>query len=269
MLSRRTVLLLAVAAGLVTAPPAVASTTGGSPAARASGGDVPPVIPGIVRTRVKRTEAALDRLSGNVDDGDAAAATRSGQVIRRQLSAAWRGAKYSIKHAPPPADEARVHPPAAHAGGDGPAAPVAADPPTVALAVFALQDDVVSGIVGLLDGADAELVSAMRPVLTFALDGRDAAIQDVHALAPAPSADDSRVPTQARAAGAEVVNTFDTVMPQVPAMLDDEVQQIDALNAEADDLQPSGRKLMSAAKAQILLTERQVNAYWPPVSDED
>lgn len=270
MLSRRTLVPLAVAAGLLTASPAGASTAGGGPSAQAAGGDVPPAIPGIVRTRVKRTTSALDRLSANVDAGDAAAATSTGKVIRQQLAAAWRGARYYIKHAPPPpAADARVHPPRARVSGGAPVGPVAADPPTVALAVFQLEDDVVSGIVGLLDGADAPMVGAMAPVLTFAFDSRDAAIQDVHALAPPPSAGEARVVPRARAAGGAVVNTFDTVMPQVAPMLDDEVQQIEALKTEASDLQPAGKKLLRPAETRILLTQRQVNAYWPPVPAGD
>jgi hypothetical protein len=259
-------LSLAAAAGLLTASSAMASAPGAGPAAHASGGDPPPVIPAIVRTRVKRAGSALDRLSGNVDDGDAVAATSTGKVLCRQLAAAWRGVKYTIKHAPPPvAGDARVRPARAHASGDGGAvAPVVADPPTVGLAVFALQDDVVSGIVGLLDGASAPLVTALEPTLTCALAGRDAAIEDVHALAPAPAADDARV--RAHAAGTEGVVTFATVMPQVPPMLDDELQQIDALQADAGDLLPAGKRLLRAAEARIMLTERRVNAYWPPVS---
>jgi hypothetical protein len=260
--------LLAIAA-LAVVPAAAASTAGADPAAHASGGDVPPVIPAVVRTHVKRAESALDRLGDDVDDDDAVAATRTGKTIRQQLLAAWRGAKYTIKHAPPAADDARVRPPRAHAAGDGPAAPVAADPPTVALAVFQLQDDVVSGVVALLDGADAGLLTAMHPTLSSALDRRDAAVEDVHALAPAPGADEARAAAGAHAAGGEVVNTFDTVMPQVPAMLDDELQQIDALKTDADGMLPAGTRILKAAQAQILLTERQIDAYWPPVSDDD
>jgi hypothetical protein len=35
------------------------------------------------------------------DDGDATQAARTANVIRRQMSAAWRGAKYYIKSAAP------------------------------------------------------------------------------------------------------------------------------------------------------------------------
>jgi hypothetical protein len=272
----RALVLSAVAAGLVTAAPAVAAPAPApshspAPSAHAAGGDLPPVIPAIVRTRIKRTESALDRLSGNVDDDDPAAVTKTGKVVRQQLLAAWRGVKYYIKNAPPPvSDEARVRPVRAHASGGAPALPVAADPPTVALAVFAVYDDAVSGIAGLLDGADAPTATALGATLTFALDGRDAAVADVHALPPDPSADDARVrgPVTAHAAGGAVVGTFATVMPQVSSMLDDELQQITALKTEGA-LQPSAKKVLRAAQAQILLTKRQVDAYWPPTPTED
>jgi hypothetical protein len=264
--------LLPLAAALAAAAPAGASAAparGGGPGAHAAGGDVPPVIPAVVRTHVKRAESAVDRLGGNVDDDDAAGATRTGQLIRRQVAAAWRGVKYYIKHAPPPpADDARLKPARARAAGGGPAAPVPADPPTVALAVFGLQDDVVSGIVALFDGASAPVLQAIKPTLADVLDRRDAAVQDVHALAPAPAADDARARPVARAAGGAVVNTFDTVMPQVPPMLDDELQQIGSLKSDAESVLPAGRRLLRSAAGQIAQTEHQIDAYWPPVSGE-
>jgi hypothetical protein len=260
----RTLLPLAVAAGLALAVPPGASAQGTPPSAHASGGDVPPVIPATVRTRIKRTESALDRLSGYVDDDDATHATSTGKVIRQQLAAAWRGAKYYIKHAPPPpAADAK-----AHASGGAPTGPVPADPPTVALAVFQLQDDAVSQIVGFTDGASDALVAAMDPTLSFALDNRDTAVEDVHALPPSPAADEARV--RARAAGGAVVGTWDTTMPQVTPMLDDELQAIDAVRTDpTQGLQPSAKKLLKSASAQIALTQHTINGYWPPVPADD
>jgi hypothetical protein len=272
VLRRRLLTLTTLVAVAVVAAPAGAATPDRAATAHAAGGDVPPAIPAVVRTRVKRVEAALDRLGGNVDDGDAAAATRTGTVVRQQLQAAWRGAKYYIKHAPPPvADDARTPPsrPRARASGDGPAAPVAADPPTVALAVFQLQDDAVSEVIGLFDGAAAPLVSPLNATLTAALDRRDAAVKDVHALAPAPAADDARAAPRAHAAGGEVVNTFATVMPQVSPMLDDEVMQIDSLRSESDGLPAGAKPVLKAAKARIVATELRINTYWPPVAADD
>lgn len=262
MLPRAILLPLAVAAGLLAAAPAGASPRTAGPIAHAAGGDAAPVIPAIVRTRVKRAERALDRLSDYVDEGDAGHTARTGKVIRRQVSSAWRGAKYYIRHAPPPADEARV-------AGDGGGAPVMADAPTAALAVFQLQDDVVSGVVELTDGARGAVLSAMSDTLFFVLDRRDAAIEDVRALAPPAAQEDALVLVRARASGDEEGDAFDTAMPQVASMLDDEMQQIDGLQSDAVDLSPGGETILRDAAAQILLTERRLNSYWPPVPADD
>jgi len=259
--ARAALLALAFAAGLVTASPAAASSQAAGPLAHAAGGDAPSVIPAIVRTRVKRTERALDRLSDAVDDGDAAQAARSGKIIRRQVSSAWRGAKYYIRHAPPPADEARV-------SGDGGGGTVVADAPTAALAVFQLHDQVVSDVVELTDGARGATLRALSATLFFVLDRRDAAIEDVRALAPPAADDDALVLVHARASGDGEAVTFDLAMPQVTAMLDDEMQQIDGLQSDAVDLSAGGRRTLGDAAAQILLTRRKVNSYWPPQTDD-
>ncbi len=259
-LLRRTFLAgIAVAACLPAAPAHAASSGPGG--ARAAGGDAPPVIPALVRTRVKRGERALNRLSDAVDDGDATRAARAGKVVRRQTAAAWRGAKYYIRHAPPPADEA-------HLSGDGGGGPVIADAPTAALAVFQLHDDAVSDVVELTDGASGAVLNVMSRTLFFVLDARDAAIEDVHDLAPPVEDEDATAPLRARISGDEEGATFATSMPQVTAMVEDELQQIDALQSDAVDLSPGGTKILRDAEAQILLTERKVDAYWPPVSDD-
>jgi hypothetical protein len=291
MLPRKALLPVAIAAGLVAASPAAASQGAADPAAHASGGGggTPPPLPALVRTRVVRTENALERLTESVDDGDAVQAAKTAKVIRRQLSAAWRGTKYYIKNAPPPpppADDARVHvndaarvhvkdlAPRVRARitGGAPAAGTIADPPTTAIGVFQLQDDVISTIVELTDGARVPLLDAMSTTLFYTLDKRDAAVEDVHTLAPPapPPADDARVHARAHASGGAVAGgTFDAVMPQVVGMIDDELQQIDGLQSDATDLRPGAKKILRAAEAQALITQRQVNTYWPPLPAGD
>jgi len=284
MLPRKALLPVAIAAGLVAASPAAASPPAEEPAAHAAGGGggTPPTIPAIVRTRVRRTENALDRLTENVDDGDADKAAKNAKVIRRQMAAAWRGTKYYIKNAPPPpvADDARVRVKdlaprvRARITGGGGGAPVIADPPTTTLAAFQLQDDVISTIVELTDGARVPLLDAMSTTLFFALDRRDAAIEDVHTLAPAPACASGGAPAcgsaaashvRAQASGGAVATTFATIMPQVGMMIDDEIQQIDGLQSDATDLRPGAKKILRGAEAQALLTQRKINTYWPPV----
>jgi hypothetical protein len=290
MLPRKALLPVAIAAGLVAASPAAASPQAADPAAHASGGGggTPAPLPAVVRTRVVRTENALERLTESVDDGDATQAAKTAKVIRRQLSAAWRGTKYYIKNAPPPpppADDARVHvndarvhvkdlPPRVRARttGGAPAAGTIADPPTTAIGVLQLQDDVISTIVELTDGARVPLLDAMSTTLFYALDKRDAAVEDVHTLAPpAPlPADDARFQPHAHASGGAVAGgTFDAVMPQLVGMIDDELQQIDGLQSDATDLRPGAKKILRAAEAQALITQRQVNTYWPPLPPGD
>jgi hypothetical protein len=283
MLPRKALLPVAIAAGLVAASPAAASSQAADPAAHASGGGggTPPPLPALVRTRVVRTENALERLTESVDDGDAVHAAKTAKVIRRQLSAAWRGAKYYIKHAPPappPADDARVHAtddarvrvkdlaPRVRARITGGA------PAGGTIAVFQVQDDVISTIVELTDGARVPLLDAMSTTLFYALDKRDAAVEVVHTLAPPapPPADDARFHARAHASGGAVAGgTFDAVMPQVVGMIDDELQQIDALQSDATDLRPGAKKILRHAEAQALITQRQVNTYWPPAPPAD
>jgi hypothetical protein len=282
MFPRKALLPVAIAAGLVAASPAVASPHAEHPAAHASGGGggTPPPLPAIVRTRVQRTENALERLVESVDDGDNTKAANTAKVIRRQLSAAWRGTKYYIKNAPPPppATDSRVHvkslAPHVRARITGGAVPVGtiADAPTTTVAVFQLQDDIISTIVELTDGARVPLLNDVSKTLFFALDQRDAAVEDVHTLAPPPPpvAGDSRFGVHAHAAGGAVGGgTFDAVMPQVVGMIDDELQQIDGLQSDATDLRPGAKKILRAAEVQSLLTQRQVNTYWPPLPPGD
>jgi hypothetical protein len=281
MLPRKALLPVAIAAGLVAASPAAASPRAADPGAHASGGGggTPPPLPAIVRTRVRRTENALDRLTESVDDGDATQAAKTAKVIRRQLSAAWRGTKYYIKNAPPPpvADDARVRVKdlaprvRARITGSGGGGSAIADPPTTALAAFQLQDDVISTIVELTDGARVPLLDAMSTTLFYALDKRDAAVEDVHTLAPPPppAADDARMHVRAQASGGAVASTFDTIMAQVGLMIDDEIQQIDGLQSDATDLRPGAKKILRSAEVQAIFTQRKISTYWPPVVGDD
>src|SRR5215207_7582923 len=96
---------LALAVGLIAAAPAAsqAAPSAGAPVAHAAGGDAaPPILPGLVNTRLVRTQMALDRAVDYADDGDTAKAVSALYASRLQVKLAWRGAKYQIQHAPPP-----------------------------------------------------------------------------------------------------------------------------------------------------------------------
>jgi hypothetical protein len=259
-MTRRSALLpIALAAALVAAAPAAAK---GGPVAHAAGGDAPLPLPSIVATRVTRTENALDRLTKYVDNDNLAGVTRTGKVIRRQLSAAWRGAVYYVKNAPapPPGDFARA--PARHfKGGAVPGA--IADPYTTAFGVFTLQHEVAATIAELTDGASATVLNTMSRTLFYTLDSRDKAVATAQKLQPPVIGGDARV--HARRFADAPPPSFATVMPQVPPQLDDEIQQIAGLLSDATDLAPGGKKVLKDAMVQTLLTEHTINTIWPPV----
>jgi hypothetical protein len=253
-LTRSASFAAAVAAALVAAAPAAASPAGKTPTAKASGDPVA-IIPSLIQTRITRVNNAIDRLTDYVDDNDAAGVDRTGKVIRRQLSAAWRGAVYYIKNPPPPVgDDARVH---ARASQDD--APVVADQFTSAAAVYEAQHQVAATIAQLVDGARVPVLNTMSKTLFWTLDARDRAVTDTHAL---------DVPPAEGEEGGEDAASFATVMPGVVPGFDDEIQQIKGLKSDAKDLRPGGAKILNSALAQTLLTELQVNTYWPAVIDD-
>src|SRR5215207_3381747 len=267
-----------LAAGLAAAAPAGAAA---APTAQMSGGDVPPPLPSLVQTRLTRVDNALERLTEDVNDVDAVHAPKAGKVVRRQLAAAWRGARYYVTHPPaPPADDARVH--SAHSGvrvrdlapkvrakiaGDG--VVVIADPVTTAMAVFDEFHNVSTTVIELTDGARVPVLDAMSKTLYLSLDRRDKAIADVQTLAPPPpppEAEDAGV--HAKAAQEEGAVTFDTTMPGLTMWLDDEIQHIDGLTSDATDLRPGGSRILTKARAQIARTEATINSIWPPATED-
>src|SRR3954454_10637713 len=91
-----------LAIGLVAASPAAAKSGGDAPKAHASGGGGGALLyPSIVNRRLVRGEKALDRANDYVDRDMPDKAITSLLNARRNMYAAWRGAKYLIDHAPP------------------------------------------------------------------------------------------------------------------------------------------------------------------------
>jgi hypothetical protein len=275
---KRVIVGSVVAAGLVAAAPAGAA---GPPTAQMSGGDVPPPLPSLVQTRLTRVDNALETLTEDVNEVDGVHATKTAKVIRRQLAAAWRGARYYVTHPPaPPADDARTHAarngvrvrdlaPKVRAKITQDDAVVIADPVTTAMAVFDEFHTVSSTAIELTDGARVPVLDAMSRTLFLTLDRRDKAIADVHTLAPPPppeDAADARV--HAKAAQDEDAVTFDTTMPGLTLFLDDEIQHIDGLASDATDLRPGGSRILSKGRAQIVQTEATINTFWPPATDD-
>jgi hypothetical protein len=253
-LTRSATFAAAAAAALVAAAPAVAAPSGDGPTAKASGGGAPPIIPALIQTRITRVQNAIDRLTDYVDDNDVAGVDRTGKVIRRQLSAAWRGAVYYIKNPPPPVGEDA--PAAARVSVLDDDGPVLADQFTAAAAVYDAQHQVAATIAQLVDGARVPILNTMSKTLFWTLNARDRAVTDTHAL---------DVPPAEGEEGGEDAVSFATVMPGTIMGLDDEIRQIRGLKSDAKDLRPGGSKVLNSALAQTLLTELQINTYWPPV----
>jgi hypothetical protein len=258
---------LAVIASLAAVSPAVAAS---GPTAHAAGGDAPAALnyPSIVQTRFDRTERALRRATKAIENGDPVKTTANLKVVRRQMSSAWRGAKYIIRTTPPPPppadDQAEFPPPNPSTG------PAVASPADTGYLVLYLQHEVASSMYQLIDGAHGTGLNDISRTMNFALDRRDAALNDILALAPPapPPPTDDRV--QARASGgAPVVSTFDIVMPNYVPLLADEVQAIEGTKSDATDLTSGGRRLLGLAETQVLKTQGFVNTTWPPLPPGD
>ena len=180
MRSLKSAVPLALAVGAVVAVPATAAPNP-SPQAKAAGTDaVELTYPSIVQTRVGRTERALERATKRMENGQPADAAVTLKVVRRQMAAAWRGAKYVIRTTPappPPEDFARARraqaTPATYAG-----------PADTAFRVLTLQHDVSASMVALIDGAHGTGLNALSTTINLANDRRDQALAYILSVSP-------------------------------------------------------------------------------------
>ena len=255
----------AVLAALVVAPTATAAETA-QPVAGVAGGDVAVLVyPSIVNVPFVRTRAALQRAVDHADDpGDqtgTAKAVASLTVARAQLKKAWTGEKYLIDHAPPPIVGDSLDGPAIVAG-----APVAGASPFASAEdsgaeLFNLYHEVATTAVGMSDTAKTTLQSALSTTIFAALNQRDAAIKYIHDHQPAaPPVGDS---LGVDASGAPVAAGWSGVMPNVASYIEDEIQQLDALQANTS-LSAGAKRVLGAAELQDTRTLRTINQWWPP-----
>jgi hypothetical protein len=218
---RRTI-PLALVVGLIAAAPAAAATHDApGPVARAAGSDAgPPVYPGLVNTRLVRTQKALDRAMDNADDGQVEKAVSALYSARLQLKLAWRAAKHKIEHSPvtpPVVDDltpGRIPVRSARRSGrrSRAAASAVADQYTTAGGVLDMQHTVAQTAIGMIDTAHGKLRDSLSRTIFTALDQRDAAVTYIHSIdTPLPPGDD----LLARASGAPVGGTWATVMPPI------------------------------------------------------
>jgi hypothetical protein len=281
--------LLAVATAVaVAAPAAAAQAHAPGPAAHVAGGGAPPLNPAIVGVPIQRTDDALAKAADAIDAGNGAQAVGPLTATRRYLIRSYGGAKYLIAHMPPPvaaagsASASRVkfirlartavrasHRRAAHKGGSvharssgtGAGGPAIADAPTAVFNVLTSQYDAATGAVGMAPDTKGNLLSKVKTTLTTAIVLRNRLVKVVHTAAPpAPAAAGS---VNAHASGAPVATGFDTVMPGLVVLIDDELQQMQA--AKADSAIPAAVKdMLTSAIAADQQIESLVNQFWPP-----
>src|SRR3954453_941151 len=271
---------VALAVGLIAAAPsaAAAASPARAPVAHAAGSSGgPPIYPGLVNTRLIRTQKALDRMVDYADDGEPAKAISSLYTARLQLKLAWRAAKYQIQNAapPPPPDlrrrgripvrvrhhhkarkvRHRAHKSGAPAGGSS-----TADQFTTTGGVLDMQHTVAQTAIGMIDMAHGSLRDSLSRTIFTALDQRDVAIAYIHSIdTPAPPGDGL-----ARASGAPVGGTWATTMSPVGDQIDDETDQIDGVMALSTTLGTGIKRILKDAEFQALESQRAINQYWPP-----
>jgi hypothetical protein len=262
------VLSVVLGVGVIAVLPAAATAAPKAhhPRAHSAGSGAPPVVPSVVRVRIERGTKALERAGDYVDQDQPNAAVASLLNARRNMYAAWRGAKYLIEHPPPAPPPARpAHPSKAKARTSG-AAPgagtVYATPEETGMAVLGFQHTVATAAYGLLDGAKGALRDSVSTTMFAALNRRDSAIEYIHNLPVPPPA--ARPQTKARASGAPVAAGWDALMQGMIPDLDDELLQIEG-TLDGGALTPGEKRIMNQADVQVIRTERKVNQYWPPV----
>jgi hypothetical protein len=253
--------LAAVAVTTTSSPSSSEADPSRGPVATASGGGASVLIyPSLVNVRLVRSEAALARATALVDQGKVAPAIPALTAAQANMKAAWIATKYVIRTTPPPvATDGAL----AHSSGGAPAGGSYASPQDTALAVFSLEHDVVTTSVALLGAGTAALDTALSTTSQAAADTRDAAVRYIHRIAPPPVAGDGRV--HANASGGAVASTWDTTMPSVLPLLDDELQVIRGTRKINKTLSATSSTFLNTIGAQDRKTKVTINTFWPPI----
>jgi hypothetical protein len=270
---RTTKPLLAALAVTMLVTPAAATANTDPVHARASGSDgPPPVLPSIVKQRIRRGEKALERAGDYVDREKPDKAVVSLRNARRNMYAAWRNAVDVVENAPPPAPpgDGLTQPRHVPVIETARASTVYFGPEETAVAVLGFQHEVATAAFDLLDGAKGTLRDAVSTSMYAALNRRDAATVYIHnrPVPPPPPGDGFRAHASggiiAHASDDDPPPTFATLMPDVVTDLDDELGQIRGL-VRGGALTPGEKRIMGLAKSQILETKDTVNTWWPPL----
>jgi hypothetical protein len=292
MVLHRAARRLALCAGLaLILPAAAAHAAPAGPTAHAAGGDVPPLNPAIVDIPIQRTDAALGDAASAIDKGDGAGAASALTATRRHLLRSYSGADYIIAHPPAvPAEDASANPKrfvrlakryvrAAHRGksggwiraraaDDGPAPPAFADAPTSVFNVFTSQYSAATKAVGLAPDTTGQLLAKVQTTLNTAIILRNRLVKDVHAATPPVPAEDASAGAPAHASqDEESAGLYDAVMPGLTVLIDDELQQMQALQQDAS-ISAEAKAIVTNAILADQQIENLVNQYWPPVVED-
>jgi hypothetical protein len=260
MLSIKKLLVLAVGAVALLAAGAASAAPAANPVAGAAGGDVAPLLfPAVVNVPFVRARAALARAVDYADDAQQDKAVAQLTVVRTQLKKAWAGEKYLIDHAPPPAPAGDGLIVDASGGAVAGASPFASAEDSGA-ELFKVYREVATTSVALMETAKATLQTALNTTIFATLNGRDAAITYIHAHQPPPPPADSI----AGASGGAIASGWGTIMPTVGQLVDDEIQQLDALEA-GTAASAGAKRIFRAAELQDTKTQKQINTWWPPL----
>jgi hypothetical protein len=258
MLSFRTMALIALGAALVVAAPAVgtsvSSSQGANPPAQIAGGDVAPPLPSLVNTRLVRAQSALASATADFDQNQPAQAVVPVGAAVSNVTKAWGAEKYIIKTTPPPPADAGIQP-----DGTGGAVGAYAGPEDTGFAVLSAQHDVVVTSVGMVETTNAALQKSLLSSISSAQAATEAAIRYIHKIAPPPPVGDGVQPD-----GTGAGSTWDTVMPNLVPILDDEIQEIKGRKA-LNKFPAAVQTALTNAQAKATTAKNLVNQWWPPV----
>ena len=115
-------------------------------------------VPSRIANKLRSAERAMDRAQDHADDAEPAAAVAALGAVTRHLTSATKSVGRRVSSGNP--------------GG-----------PAAAAALARTQGNIVDGTVGLFDGASDPIVAADAATLKAALDGRDALVAGILALA--------------------------------------------------------------------------------------
>lgn len=239
------------------------------PIATASGSDGGPLVyPSIVNVRLIRAQAALDRATAWVDQGQSAGAVAEFAAVQANMTEAWTAAKYVIETAPPPVagSGAFAHTSGAAPGGGSPFA----SPEDTGFAVLTLQGTIVTTLAGLIGTVDPSVLHDLRVTVRAALSARDDAIAYIHAIPTPPPVGDkpstgSKPSKKAKTSGAPVASGWGSIMPNLLPLLDDEMQLFRGTNKTHPDLPTGVHNSLKKWRLLDLDTRDTVNGFWPPV----